>query len=143
MNNANTVITATLSNMTNYALTLLDAPGTGDKSNEDTLDDNEGRTANVTITGRTLYKDGNWNTLCLPFSLTPVVLASTPNFDIDHCTLMELDTDGWYDGSGNRHTLKERTIRTRQAPAGTTCRGASSRASRRRRDCISIMVKSE
>ncbi len=25
---------------------------------------------NVTLTGRTLYKDGDWNTLCLPFALT-------------------------------------------------------------------------
>ena len=26
--------------------------------------------ANVTLTGRTLYKDGKWNTLCLPFDVT-------------------------------------------------------------------------
>ena len=30
---------------------------------------------NVTLTGRTLYKDGKWNTLCLPFSLTAEQLA--------------------------------------------------------------------
>ena len=29
-----------------------------------------GNTANVTLDGRTLYKDGDWNTLCLPFNLS-------------------------------------------------------------------------
>ena len=33
------------------------------------------KTASVTLAGRTLYKDGKWNTLCLPFSVT---LASGP-----------------------------------------------------------------
>ena len=28
------------------------------------------KTANVTLSGRTLYKDGEWNTLCLPFDVT-------------------------------------------------------------------------
>ena len=31
--------------------------------------------ADVTLTGRTLYKDGTWNTLCLPFSVT---IADSP-----------------------------------------------------------------
>ena len=30
---------------------------------------NKIKTASVTLSGRTLYKDGSWNTLCLPFSL--------------------------------------------------------------------------
>ncbi len=34
-----------------------------------------GATANVTLSGRTLYKDGSWNTICLPFNLT---LAGSP-----------------------------------------------------------------
>ena len=34
-----------------------------------------GYVANVTLTGRTLYKDGAWNTLCLPFNL---VLEGSP-----------------------------------------------------------------
>ena len=50
-----------------------------------TLDDNsdntatitgaDGNMANVTLTGRTLYKDGKWNTICLPFN---VVLEGSP-----------------------------------------------------------------
>ena len=35
----------------------------------------EGYFANVTLTGRTLFKDGKWNTLCLPFNVT---LAGSP-----------------------------------------------------------------
>ncbi|MBR3093393.1 MAG: hypothetical protein IKG99_10310 [Bacteroidaceae bacterium] len=30
----------------------------------------QGALANVTLSGRTLYKDGYWNTLCLPFNMT-------------------------------------------------------------------------
>ena len=42
-----------------------------DQFNGETLFTYDKRTAAVvTLDGRTLYKDGNWNTLCLPFSLT-------------------------------------------------------------------------
>jgi surface protein len=34
--------------------------------------------ANVALSGRTLYKTGDWNTLCLPFSLTAEQLAASP-----------------------------------------------------------------
>ena len=34
--------------------------------------------ANVTLSGRTFYKDGNWNTLILPFSLSPTQMADSP-----------------------------------------------------------------
>ncbi|MBR1789029.1 MAG: hypothetical protein IJ762_07585, partial [Bacteroidaceae bacterium] len=43
--------------------------------NSATLSNADGYLANVTLAGRTLYKDGAWNTLCLPFS---VVLAGSP-----------------------------------------------------------------
>ena len=35
----------------------------------------DGRLADVTLQGRTLYKDGSWNTLCLPFALTATQTA--------------------------------------------------------------------
>ena len=38
--------------------------------NTEELESNNGRIANVTLSGRTLYKDGSWNTLCLPFDMT-------------------------------------------------------------------------
>ena len=45
------------------AISLADT-GTND------VDAINGYAANVTLTGRTLFKDGAWNTLCLPFSVT-------------------------------------------------------------------------
>lgn len=37
-------------------------------SNVSTIETCNGQTLSVTLAGRTLYKDGTWNTLCLPFS---------------------------------------------------------------------------
>lgn len=48
---------------------------------------------NVLISGRTLYKDGYWNTLCLPFGIND--FNETP---LDGTTVMELDTEGTYGG---------------------------------------------
>jgi len=39
-------------------------------ANADAIEQNNNRRANVTLQGRTLYKDGSWNTLCLPFDVT-------------------------------------------------------------------------
>ena len=47
--------------------------------------------AKVTIKGRTLYKDGDWNTLCLPFE---VALEGSP---LEGATVMQLDVTGIYD----------------------------------------------
>ena len=47
--------------------------GTG---NADAITANNGKMANVTLADRTLYKDGDWNTLCLPFALNS--LDGTP-----------------------------------------------------------------
>ncbi len=44
-------------------------------NNASTINSNDGVYANVTLTGRELYKDGYWNTLYLPFSVT---LAGSP-----------------------------------------------------------------
>ena len=45
----------------------------------------DAQSANVTLSGRTLYKDGAWNTLCLPFNLDD--FTDTPLVD---ATVMEL-----------------------------------------------------
>ena len=50
-------------------------------------------TLNYALTGRTLYCDGAWNTLCLPFALP--TLTGTP---LDGFTVKELDTETAYDG---------------------------------------------
>ena len=50
-----------------------------DRFNSETLFAYDGMTAaTVTLQGRTLYKDGKWNTLCLPFSLTEEQLTNSP-----------------------------------------------------------------
>ena len=56
--------------MTPEAVTLANAT-----DNSTTISTKDGYFANVTLTDRTLYKDGNWNTLCLPFD---VVLDDSP-----------------------------------------------------------------
>ena len=43
----------------------------------------------VKLTGRTLFKDGTWNTLCLPFSLSAAQIAA--NADFAGATLMTMD----------------------------------------------------
>ncbi|WP_146739484.1 hypothetical protein [Pseudoprevotella muciniphila] len=49
----------------------------------------DGEQRDVIIDGRTFYKDGEWNTLCLPFAIDD--LTGTP---LEGATIMELDTDG-------------------------------------------------
>ena len=46
-----------------------------DANNSAIINDNNGKETNVILTGRTLYKDGAWNTLCLPFNVT---IANSP-----------------------------------------------------------------
>ena len=46
-----------------------------DSNNDAVLTTWNGKTAKVTLAGRTLKKDGSWNTLCLPFDVT---IASSP-----------------------------------------------------------------
>ena len=61
-----------------------------DSDNSETLYTYNGRTnASVTLTGRKLYKDGTWNTLCLPFSMT----AEQVSAQLAPAALMELDTE--------------------------------------------------
>jgi len=47
----------------------------------------------VMLRGRTLYCNGNWNTLCLPFGISS--FTGTP---LEGATVKELDTVGTYDG---------------------------------------------
>ena len=64
--------------------------------NTSTIESYNGQTHSVQIADRVLYKDDDWNTLCLPFDLE---LNGSP---LDGATLMELDTEGTYDT--NKHT---------------------------------------
>ena len=54
--------------------------------NTSDIDAFNGQTVDVQLAGRTLYKDGSWNTICLPFDVT---IAGSP---LDGATVMELNT---------------------------------------------------
>lgn len=47
-----------------------------------------GGTYDATLSGRTIYRDGDWNTLCLPFGMTSDQIASSP---LAGATIKELD----------------------------------------------------
>ena len=61
--------------------------------NADIIAVNASKTANVTLSGRTLYKDGEWNTLCLPFDVT---LEGSPLAGATAKTLTDATMTGTY-----------------------------------------------
>ena len=67
--------------------------GTEASGNGTTIVDNTGSGKNVALYGRTLYKDGAWNTLCLPFAVSDFTGTA-----LEGTTVMELDTDCDYSG---------------------------------------------
>ncbi|SDL92707.1 autotransporter outer membrane beta-barrel domain-containing protein [Segatella bryantii] len=71
----------------NYTASLADNADNTDDINS--IITNYDSKADVTLADRTLYKDGNWNTLCLPFSLSAAQIAA--NADFAGATLMTMD----------------------------------------------------
>ncbi len=63
-------------------------------SNSPVIEDFNGVATNVMLNGRTLWKDGYWNTLCLPFGMT----AAQVTAQLAPTELKELDATGTYDG---------------------------------------------
>ena len=49
-----------------------------DADNTTAINNNNGMMSKVTLSDRTLLKNGDWNTLCLPFSLTAEQIAASP-----------------------------------------------------------------
>ena len=49
-----------------------------ENDNTNAIANKNGKTVDVILNDRTLYKDGAWNTLCLPFALTSTQLAASP-----------------------------------------------------------------
>ena len=75
-------------------LTLYD----GYEHNSSIITNNNGQTWNVTFSGRTIYSDGDWNTLCLPFNMSESQIASSP---LAGYTIKSLDgTQSNLDGNG-------------------------------------------
>jgi hypothetical protein len=72
--------------------------------NTDVIAQYAGQIYNVKLRGRTLYKDGNWNTITLPFTLDRTGSIFT---DPSQCTVMELDIENEYkikdDNSDNKY----------------------------------------
>ena len=55
----------------------------------------DGKTRNVMLVGRTFYKDGDWNTLCLPFAMTANQVAA----QLNPTKLMTLSTSSFSGGT--------------------------------------------
>ena len=70
---------------------LYDDMGTYNREQLLTLKD--GQQHNLMLSDRTFYRDGFWNTLCLPFAI-----ANFDNTPLEGATVMELDTEGTYSG---------------------------------------------
>ena len=64
----------------------------------------EGKTVNVTLSGRTLYKDDGWNTLCLPFKLSAEQLADE-DCPLYGATIMTLSTATFSNGTLNMNFI--------------------------------------
>ena len=78
---------------TDINLTLLDNDSEATIKNATRLSNYNGLEVNVTLSGRTLYKDGSWNTLSLPFGLT--VSGST----LDGATVKSLSSTALNSGT--------------------------------------------
>ena len=82
-----------------------------DVDNEDMIYDYNGRTYNVQLTGRTFKKNGNWNTLCLPFDVT---LANSPLAGAEVRTMSSTTSI-----TGEKLTLKTESVSSTKLEAGT------------------------
>lgn len=97
---------------------ILDVPETENISLQDNADNSETISekyncpVNATLTGRTLYKDGSWNTLCLPFDL---VLEGSP---LAGATVKTLESSD-YNSENGTLTLNFTTDNLTTLSAGT------------------------
>ena len=81
---------ATLSFTTNSPISLSES-----NDNSTILTNNNGQNCNITLSGRTLYKDGYWNTLCLPFNMT----AAQVTAQLAPSALMTLSSSSFANGT--------------------------------------------
>jgi len=81
-------------------------------SNTSTISGYNGKMVNATLADRTLYKDGVWNTLCLPFDVT---LSGSP---LAGATVMRLNasTSNLADGLLTLNFVAEETMLTAGTP---------------------------
>ena len=62
-----------------------------------------GGSPNIMLYGRTLYRDGDWNTLCLPFEIGDDQIIVNSSKPLYGATIMCFDSNVWYDAEGNVH----------------------------------------
>ena len=77
--------------------------------NETTISSNMGSVNNILLADRTLYTDGNWNTLCLPFDIPAAADGYSP---IAGTTVMTLASTSYSDGT---LTLNFKTVNSIEA----------------------------
>ena len=76
----------------NYpTLNLLDDDSNDYQDNAMRISNNDGVLCHVRLVGRTLYRDGEWNTLTLPFDFSNKVLSNYNFFN--GATILEMDTE--------------------------------------------------
>lgn len=77
-----------------------------DEDNSTVLAKYNGVKCDVTLQGRTLYKNDNWNTICLPFDVEGFGLDSQGEALLGFTKLIELDTErSWFDSTTGTLTL--------------------------------------
>ena len=89
----------------NYATVELN-----EEDNTTTLETSNGLEAKAALTGRTLYKNGNWNTLCLPFDVADI--SSSP---LAGATIKEFIDVSFKDGTLTLTFADATTIKAGQA----------------------------
>ena len=85
-----------------------------DADNTTAIADANGKVYNVTLQGRTLYKDGDWNTLCLPFDISTA--SGTLSGDNVQAMTLNTTTSNFADGT---LTLNFTAATGQTIPAGT------------------------
>lgn len=81
-----------IKNQMRFGISSLDLADQTDNSS--VINNNDGQTLGITLNDRTIYRDGDWNTLCLPFNLGDANAAQGHHFDgteFEGATVMELD----------------------------------------------------
>ena len=80
-----------------FNITLLDDDRDAPINNEKCIFNYEGATVNVTLEGRKLWKDGSWNTFCVPFDFEKSDLNGT---SLASPTIMEFESSEFDEESG-------------------------------------------
>ena len=81
------------------SISLLDDDSNATVKNSTRIANYHNQIATVTLSGRTLYKDNRWNTICLPFKVVDgntedlITFTGTP---FEGAIVKKLDIDGWY-----------------------------------------------